>query len=183
MECGVADPGKDEEESITGFDLLWDDPLGVPSPCDELHALPLTTRPSPQTTPTKHQQMIAPTAPDDSDSREEEPRSFDLTGALPMVSSRSIPAVGHYGHRDSPPSIRLESPERVDARPTTTVLEDSERSALLGGGGDERGAEEEEEAEVMPPFDRMTQQELTGMMSVYGLKKKSRRSVMSFMNG
>lgn len=179
MEFGDADTEKDED-SITGFELFWEDPLGFPSPCDGVatDASPLTMRLSPQAK--EHQQMVAPTAQDDGDLREEEPRSFDLTGALSTVPSRSLSSGGHYGHRGSPSSIQLDSPERLDTRPTMTILEDSGRRA----GEDERRAEEEEEeeekeAEVMPPFDKMTQQELTGMMSVYGLKKKSRRSVLS----
>lgn len=176
MDFGDADTEKDEEDSITGFELFWEDPLGFPSPCDGVSddALPLPTRSSPQA---KHQQTVVPTALNDGDSREEELRSFDLTGALSTVSSRPISAVGYYGHRKSPSSIQLDSPERLDARPTMTILEDSERRA----GEDERRTEEEEEekeAEVMPPFEKMTQQELTGMMSVYGLKKRSRRSVL-----
>ena len=61
----------------------------------------------------------------------------------------------------------------VSLAPLEDTLEPRSPAGLRGGGG---GAVPQ--LEVMPSFDRMTVQELAGMVSVYGLKKSSKRWVV-----
>lgn len=80
-------------------------------------------------------------------------------------------------------SVRAAAPTRgqsqpISGRPAMSVSlgppeESPERSSAAGLHGGEGGVP----FEVMPSFDRMTVQELAGMVSVYGLKKASKKWV------